>query len=189
MSESAGPVLVNKRQLAQLLNKSVPHVDELIRRYPDLPIINAGWNGTPWQFDAAAVTEFLRQKADEEERAARAHEAQVAQYALPVDDAEPEETRGLDPKKKIDAFKALKLSRELQRESGFLVPTADVRAALIPAIAELNRFLQNLPDQIGRKFNLPDGVTQSMRALITDQQASFVRQIGAFAPDSDADQQ
>ncbi|HZL59173.1 MAG TPA: hypothetical protein VFC38_05690 [Stellaceae bacterium] len=51
--EQRAPITVNKGELARILTCSLPTIEALINRYPDMPILQRGSNGVEWQFDAA----------------------------------------------------------------------------------------------------------------------------------------
>lgn len=179
---------VNKRELSHVLGVSLPTIDNLIDRYPDLPIAQRGSNGVPWEFDAAAVVAFLAEKRRHEAEQLQAKSEFLRQFTLPMDETAPEESRGaVSASQRKQIAEALRIERKLAMESGLLVPTSEIRQALTPAFANLGRFLETLPQQLGRRFNLPDEVVRAMREAIDDGRREFVRAAGSLLKrDADA---
>lgn len=174
--------LVNKRELAALLECSLPTLAALIERYPDFPVVRRGSNGVEWQFDPEAVVAFLERKREEEAaEEAKRHEL-LAQFRLPIDREPAPSAGGLSPQQELAAVRAMQLRQAMAREARLLVPTTDVRMELAGALAALGRFLQNLPGQLARRHNLPEAVVRDMRASIAEQQEVFVRQLREFGP-------
>ena len=179
--------LVNKRELASILDISLPTLDSLIDRHGDaFPIVQRGSNGVAWQFDPEAVTAFLRayQAREEAELAARAEA--LDQFRLPG--LEPAPTpAGAKPKDILDTLRAQRLQHDMAKQAGHLVWTTQVRQQLVTAVTLLNTFLHGLPGQCGRRFNLPDAVVTDMARLIADQQVEFQCQLRELLnPSSDA---
>lgn len=171
--------LVSKRELAGVLKCSRPTLDNLLDRHGEkFPVVRQGSNGRAWQFDAEAVVSFLRAEQEREEAELTARAEQLEQFRLPGLEPEPTEpTAAARPKDILDTLRAQKLRHDMAKEAGQLVWKSHVRQQLSTAIAGMNRFLQALPAQAGRRFNLPDAVTADMARLIADQQGEFQRQL------------
>ena len=60
--------LVNKREMARLIECSVPTLDALIAKHADFPVHRRGSNGVAWEFDPDAVVPFLSAVREAEER-------------------------------------------------------------------------------------------------------------------------
>lgn len=148
-ADGAGPVRVNKRELAVVLGVSVPTVDAYLLRFTDFPVVRRGAPGVEWQFDAAACVDFMRAQRDAEHQAEAARQDAAAQLAMPVDVIVPAEDRALDPAKRLQIARARAVERELAMKAGLLVPTSEVRQVLGTAFAALGRDLQAYVRQLG----------------------------------------
>lgn len=60
MADRSGGKIVNRSGLAETLGMSLPAVDAYVRR--GCPFVQRGAKGREWQFDTAAVIEWLRQQ-------------------------------------------------------------------------------------------------------------------------------
>lgn len=178
---------VNKRELARILGVSLPTMDALIDRYADLPIERRGSNGVEWQFDAAKVVAFIDGKKRAEAEQLQQRSEFLKQFTLPMDATAPEESLGaVSASQRKQIAEALRIERQLARESGLLVSTAEIRQKLAAPVAQFGRFLDNLPQQLGRRFNLPDEVVRAMRDMLDDQRRVFVRDLSAVLKQDDA---
>lgn len=92
----------------------------------------------------------------------------------------PEESRGISPAQRKALAEAMRIERQLALEAGLLIPTAEVRRIMVPLITALGRFLDALPSQMGRQFNLPDQVVREMRRAIDDRRRQFVASAPSF---------
>jgi phage terminase Nu1 subunit (DNA packaging protein) len=175
MIEQADEVIVNKGQLADIIGCSVPHVDALMKRYPEFPVIKQGNKGVGWEFDANAVRDFLAARRAEEDAAAAAAAERRDQLRLPG--VEVSGPTGLTPNQELAQVRAEKERRALAREAGFLVETAVVRDALDRSLRKLQVGLRAIPANTGRKFGLPDAVVRSIGTDVDEQLAALVREI------------
>jgi phage terminase Nu1 subunit (DNA packaging protein) len=182
---TAERLLVNKRELARVLKCSLPTVDNIIDRYPGFPIERRGSHGVEWEFDVDLVTAFLKRQRDAEAQQTVARDELLQQFTLPIDDTAPEGSTVLSPAQRKAQAEALRIERKLAMESGLLVPTSEIRQQLADPIAQLGRFLDTLPVQLGRRFNLPEEVVRAARDLIDDGRRSFVRGLGDLAKRGD----
>lgn len=179
-------LLVNKRELArQILNCSLPTLNDLIDRYPDFPVETRGSNGIEWQFDAHAVVEFLQGKREADQRDSAARAELFRQFTLPIDDVAGEEAKSLAPSQRLALARTRIVENKLAREAGLLVPTSEVRQNLAPALTRLMRFVDGLPRAIGSRFNLPEEVVAAMRNQLDDQRRELVAELDrAFEADA-----
>ena len=180
-------MLVNKRELARVLQCSLPTVDRLIDRHGDrFPVVAAGALGREWQFDAQAVLDFLREVDHAQQAAGEARDAELQQYALPFMPAD-DESKGLKPADLLALAKVREAQRREAREVGFLVPTAEVRQALGTAFARLAVRLRAEIRQAAQDHNLPDAVTRALLERVASAQRDFAGNAEKFLdPDMDA---
>lgn len=167
-------VIVNKRELAKILGCSEPTIYSLMERYSDFPIEERGTNGKAYAFDAEKCTAFLRQKRQEEERAAAERLTLFDQFTF---DLEPEEPArpgsGLSPSQQLSLIRVKREERKMAMEAGELVMMRGVLATLSETVAEFGRFLDGLPALLQRQHNLPEGVIREVRATIENRRAAW----------------
>lgn len=178
--------LVTKRELCTILRISRPTLDNWLDRNDDFPVVERGTNGKEWQFDPAAVVAFLRDKKDQEQRDAAERAEALQQFALPIDAvAADAEAAGLTPQQRAALARARLAERELARDSGLLVPTADVRAALQPAIRQLADHFNSVILQAARKYRWPMVQLRDVQGMMRDGQETFIRKLTTrgLAPD------
>ena len=180
-------MLVNKRELARVIQCSLPTVDRLIERHGErFPIVARGTLGREWQFDAQAVVDFLREVDREQEAAGAARDAELQQFVLPLGAVE-EETKGLKPTDLLALAKVREAQRREAREVGFLVETAEVRQALGSAFARLAVRLRSELRQAAQDHNLPDAVTRALLERVASVQRDFAANAEKFLqPQGDA---
>lgn len=186
--ETSSPerLLVNKRELAKrILRTSLPTLDDLMGKYPDFPIERQGSNGVEYLFDADRVVEFLRQKREDEARAAQQRQSLFEQFSLPIDDVAPDEARALTPAQRAALARARLAERKLAIESGLLVSSAEMRQVLTMALGRLGKFLEQLPGQVARDHRLPEEVARAMRSRMDDARRVFVRDLKALLEESE----
>lgn len=180
------------RELALQLDVSRQTLSVWLDRWRDFPIVSRGTNGQKYAFDAAAVFDFLRAKKAEQAAASTARDEALAQLAFPFDlDGEDgaAPAPGVSIKDQIEAVRLRRLQREEAMASGVLVHAADVADTLAACFAQLNRALHAAVRRIGQNHNLPDAVTRSMDAEVTEAQRVFVREASGLmkkAADLDA---
>jgi phage terminase Nu1 subunit (DNA packaging protein) len=183
-ASSQVPVIVNKRELARALAVALPTITGYLDRFDDFPVIQEGEQGREWQFDLIAVRDFLAGKREDEERQAQARQAAVAQFALPIDHvASDPEAAQLTPQQRAALAKARQLERELARESGLLVPTADVRARNAVAITRLNKRLNSFILQLSRKLEWSQATLREVQGMARELRLEFIRDLREFGPD------
>lgn len=183
--EDSAARLVSKRELCVILRISRPTLDSWLDRQSDFPVVERGGNGKEWQFDAAEVVSYLREKKDQEQRDAAERAERLQQFALPIDHvAADAEAASLTPQQRAALARARQLERELARGSGLLVPTADVRLALQSAITRLTNHLHSMVLQLARKHQWSPMVLRDAQGMLRDGRESFIRDLREFSPDA-----
>jgi phage terminase Nu1 subunit (DNA packaging protein) len=170
-------VEVNLEEMARKLGVSRPTMRELIKRYPEFPVLREGTNGVPWQFDPEAVIAFVQARRAEEEAGKAERSELLAQISLPESLLTPAEDLQLTPTERLKNAQAMIKEDELRKQRQFLVSTADMRQRLSFAWTPLNQALQALPGTLGRRHNLPDAVVRDMRRYIEAQQREIHRRL------------
>jgi hypothetical protein len=134
------------------------------------------------------VVTFLDAKRTEEAQHTAARVAAVAQFALPIDGiaADPD-TPTLTPQQRYVNAKAREVERKIARDSGLLVPTADVRAALQPAIKRLADHFDSVILTAARKYQWPLAQLRDVQAMMRDGRVAFIRSLAErhLAPDQE----
>lgn len=174
-------LIVNKRELAfRVLECSLPTVDALLERYADFPVQRRGSNGIEWEFVAADVVEFLQRKRREDEAAGAQRSQLFEQFKLPIDElAGPDDATAITPNQRAALAQARLREHELALKAGLVVPTSEARQQYQVLLQQLGKFLDTLPQQLGRQHALPEMVVQSMRRSLDEQRRSFVAEFAA----------
>lgn len=183
LPDVGSPRIVNRKELAALLSCSLPTVTSIIDRYADLPVIQRGGLGKEWQFDADLVVAFLAERRDEEAQREAERSEMLAQLALPIG-RKDENGKPVSLDDELTAVKLRRLLREEEKETGFLVPTHEVRDALAKAFRGLNANLDSAIRRVGRTHNLPDPIVRAIEAEFANARQAFVRDAGRFLTDS-----
>ena len=180
-------MLVNKRELARVIQCSLPTVDRLLERHGDaFPIVERGALGREWKFAPQAVIDFLREVDRTQQEAGEARDAELQQFVLPLAPVE-EDTKGLKPTDLLALAKVREAQRREAREVGFLVETAEVRQALGTAFARLAVRLRAELRQAAQDHNLPDAVARALLERISAVQRDFAANADRFLqPEGDA---
>lgn len=160
-------LVVNLEQLATVLGVSLPTMRQLLRRYPDFPVVERGTNGRAWQFDKDAAVAFVQGKRAEK---AAAHDKLLSQVQLPLDALLPPEERTASPADRLALARAMKAEDEVARARGELVFKPELRPLVTEAWAGVAKFLAALPETIGRRYNLPEAAVRDIRRLVEEQQ-------------------
>ena len=160
-------VTVNKEELTRALGCSPSTLDRLIERYPDFPIERRGHEGVGYEFDPEKVDAFLTKQREAEEIAAADRTDLLS--GLDLTSVGGDEPTGLTPNQELAAVRARIARLELAKKEGFLVDVSAVRMKLTPPMQALARFLDGLPDRMGRRFYLPVGVIDAMRAEMEEE--------------------
>jgi phage terminase Nu1 subunit (DNA packaging protein) len=165
---------VNKRELAQIIGVSLPTLDRLLQLYPDFPLLRRGSPGFEWQFDPFAAKAFLKDKQEGQERDEAERRELLGQMRLKID---PPETVGQTPTQRLALAKARIAERKVALEAGHLVSTAEMRQALTMALAKQARFFDQLAGRLSRAHGLPAEVERSLRKMLDEGRAEFVREL------------
>ncbi|MGX9966078.1 hypothetical protein ACVFYP_22320 [Roseomonas sp. F4] len=171
---------VNLEQMADALRVSRPTMRELLKRYPDLPVVERGRNGVPWQFNKSEVIAFIVAKRAEEAAAGAAKDEYLAQISLPLEGVIAPEDRALSAGDRLKNAQAMLKEDQVARERGFLVLKTEMRAALNEIWSPLNQALQAMPGTLARRHNLPDQVARDMRNFISTEQRELHRRLTAL---------
>jgi phage terminase Nu1 subunit (DNA packaging protein) len=171
-------LIVNKRELAfRVLECSLPTVDALLARYPDFPVRKRGSNGIEWEFLPQDVVGFLQRKRREDEQAGADRNQLFEQFKLPIDELAGEEAEGLSPNQRAALAQARLREHELALKSGMVIPASEVRQQYASLLRSVAKFLDTLPNQLGRAHGLPEPVIRAMRQSIDEQRRNFVRDL------------
>ena len=168
--------VVNKQELATWLGVSLPTLSRWMVRYrPDFPILEAGSNGRDYRFDAAAVSDFLRVKKEEDAASAAERDESLAQLRLPFDlpGVEPP-PKATSTKDELLAWELRKRQRQEAEAAGLLVPVAQVADAVRAVLARLSRDDQAFLRQIAREQGWPDAYTRALETRRAEQQRATV---------------
>lgn len=165
---------VNKRELARIIDVSLPTLDRLLELYSEFPVVQRGKPGVEWQFDPEEAKRFLQAKRDGQEREAAERRELLGQMRLSID---PPETAGQSAAQRLQTARARLLERKVSQEAGLLVSTAEMRQALTMAFAKFGRFFDQLAGRVARKHGLPIAVEHSIREMIDEGRQDFVREL------------
>ena len=169
---------INKDQLATLLGCSLPTVTALIKRYPDIPIVERGGLGQEWKFDGPAVVAFLQARRDEQNQARAAKDEQLSQLALPITERDGDADK-VSADERLKLARLRQLEREELKEAGFLVPTHEVRAVLERAMRRYAQIQESAVERISNTHNLPEAVRRALVREFQDARAAFVAELSA----------
>lgn len=174
----ACPLLVNMQELALALRTSRQSLSLWVRKYPDFPIERRGSHGIGYLFDPTKVVDYLLAKKAEQERAGSERDAALAQFVLPLGEAEsPPHAGPLSIKDQLDAARLSRMRREEAERLGQLVSAAELRTVLTTAIGEMQRRLRTGLQRRAEDLHLPDNVKRELAAALAEQQRLFVREL------------
>lgn len=178
-------VVVNKQELAHWLGVSLPTLGRWMLKYgAEFPILERGSNGRDYQFDASAVSAFLRAKQQEQAASKAEQDEQLSQLRLPFDlpGIEPP-PKATSAKEEIEAWKLRKMQREEAEAAGKLVPAAPVADGLRALLARISRDQHAFIRQLGRELSWPDPFVRQVERRMAEQQRATVaalrEQLGA----------
>lgn len=164
------PVVVNKHELAKLLEKSLPTIDRMIE--DGMPVLKGGSNGVPYEFDANAVVAWLEEVARKEAELTAEKERQLAQLQLGLTGGVAGDSApiGLTAKQRIEAMQAEMLADKLARDRGALMPVEEVEAEFEAVFGLLRQRLLSQGSSLQRLAGLSEDqvrhVDQEMRELL-----------------------
>ena len=164
---------VNKDEMARRMGVSLPTLTGMMKDNEDFPIAAGGSRGVPYAFNVADVLEWKKRKAEE----ARQIVADKNEFLSQFEFEEPEETTAATPAQRLQMANAMRVERKMAMESGQLVLTASMRQAIQIALAVLGKRLDNIPGQLGREFNLPDGQQRAVKRYLDDARTALIREI------------
>jgi hypothetical protein len=146
------PALVNKRDLARILDIAPKTLDDWIARSPDFPVVKGGARGIGYLFDPIAVRAFLRR-------------------------AEATTPKSASSQDRVAEARAALLEQQLAVRSRELVSAIAMQHAATTAFATLGRTMQGLASQLGRRHGLSDELIRELRASLADAQRALVAEI------------
>lgn len=174
-------VVGNKRELARAIDVSLPTLTALQERYPDaFVVIRSGGNGREYQYDITATVRNLAAIREREDQAAMQRLEGLDQLKLDLGAAAPAESDTADrlsPAQRLQLARARREERRMALEDGLLVPADGIRSHLSEALTDLSRFLDALPGDLGRRFNLPPTVVDAMAQDIAQRRQQFVERL------------
>ncbi len=185
MASSAGDSApkLNLEEMAAHLRITRPTLTAWMKRWPTFPVEQRGNSGSPYQFDAGDVVEFVTARKREEDEGKALHAAAVEEFqrGLPLPPGESALVT-LSPKQQSEALKAMLLRQQVDREErraaqerGELVRAADVREVLANAYVRFSRSLPTAIRNAGREANLPEAVVAKLIRAVEAAQREFVR--------------
>ena len=170
--------VVKKKELAKLLKISRQTLDLWIERWDQFPVLERGTNGREWQFDPAAVTDFLRARREEERQRKEARDEALAQLSLPLDDDEAMPgLSGLSAADRLRMAQLAKLQREEAERLGKLVRRDEIEAALVEGLPELLRAVRDAARGKCIEFRMPDEETRRLDGAICAAWTARVREL------------
>lgn len=169
---------VNLKELATALQVSLPTMQRLIETYPELPILERGGLGKSWRFELEAAVQFFVDRRAEEEAADAAKNAALAQLILPLKRIDKDGAEiSLD-----DQLKAVRLRKALQDEqvaAGFLVPTAEIRAALEKVFRQHGQIMKTMINRVCSTHNLPEPVRRALEREVNEARETLLKEFQA----------
>lgn len=178
-------VLVNKAELALVIDVSATTLAEWIAADPEFPVVRRGSHGVAWQFDPSAVQAYLQARR-ERERDRRAEVARrETEAALPLlaavgaaaDDASP-----LTASNRLALSRARLVEQRIAAEASMLVPVADIQRALGGPLAALAAFWSELGQDLVRLYNLDDDCAAGLQSRLAHAHQRLLEQLGPYAP-------
>jgi phage terminase Nu1 subunit (DNA packaging protein) len=162
MADDAGPLIVNKTQLAKLFRVSAPTIDGWVER--QCPIHKGGSNGVPYEFDVEGVRAW-REAEDKREADAEAE----MQRRLGLAQAEMFGGERLAPEGMGDireALEAERLALIVGKQKGELIAREDVRNDYAAVFGVVRQHLLGYATTLGRTANLTPEQQQEADRLV-----------------------
>jgi phage terminase Nu1 subunit (DNA packaging protein) len=167
------PLVVNKRELAQILGVSLPTIDRMLQ--DGCPIAEGGSNGVAYKFDVGRVRAWREETAAKKRRVDADRRARIdAEQAKLFGDDELPEIEGaadLSPQARAALVRTRREHLLVLEQMRELVRAADVEAGLAPVFAELQTGILGVPDELQRRFGLTEEATVAMREILEDRLA------------------
>lgn len=170
-------ILVNKRELSELLGVTLPTLDKWLRCWPDFPIAERGGPGSPFRFDPEASRDFVAAKRADRDSAKAERAARLRQFSLPLladGDAAMIEP---GPRSAADLLTLARL-RRLQREeaiaAGRLVDARRLAELLSEVFGRLGRDQRHSVRRVLRDRGVEAGIIADIEAAFAEAQRAAV---------------
>lgn len=175
-------VLVNKRELSELLGITLPTLDKWLRAWPDFPIAARGGPGSPFRFDPEAARDFVAAKRADRDNEKAERAARLRQFALPLladGDAAMEAAGSRSAADLLTLARLRRLQREEAIAAGRLVDARRVAELLGEVFGRLGRDQRHNLHRILRNHALEAGTIAEIEAAFADLQRAAVAEIAA----------
>lgn len=173
-------ILVNKRELAELLGVTLPTLDKWLRAWPDFPIAERGGPGSPFRFDPEAARDFVAAKRADRDNEKAERAARLRQFALPLL-AEGDAAMQAESSRSAADLLALARLRRLQREeaiaAGRLVDARRLAEILGEVFGRLGRDQRHHLRRVLRNHSLEAGAITEIEGDFADLQRAAVAEI------------
>lgn len=179
----AGPVYLNKHQLADAFGVSANTIDQW--RRAGMPVVSEGTNGRAYAFDPAACRAWREER--ERRRAAdqEAAEEMVAQMRLELDPVASARRETLSPAEQREVYEAAARFMAVARQRRELVEADQVVAMLEGALAAIRDAVDALPDHLARELGLDGAQTETVVRYCDDALSSARRKLAALIDGED----
>lgn len=173
---------------------SEPTLRNMIRDYPEFPLIERGTNGREYRIDFTAAADFIRGIRAKEDEVVRARVAEVRQFGLQLigGDAIAAPTVGLTPAEQRAVFETELFATKLAEKRGELVRKAVVDEALGALVVWFQQHSASLSARLAKRGEFTREQLAVIDAVIAQDQhelADRMEQIGTTthvsSPDRD----
>lgn len=144
--------LVNKTQLAEALDVSVPSVTDWLRK--GLPVEDAGTNGKAYSFRLSVAWAWRQKQLASEAAARRAADDSINQLALHLTGGTVNLEPGVSVAEQRGLMQTAMLRDQAARQRRELVPRAEVVELFEALGVSIRSALDALPDRLGRDLGL-----------------------------------
>lgn len=165
--------LLNRDQTARALTVALPTLDRMVR--DGCPLRREGGNGRPHGFYLPEVWAWREGRAAAEAEERRRQDEQIAQAQLALSGGEVHGDYALPLNKRREFFAAELMRHKVARERGELVPSADLYQVFEQLLTANARFLQALPERLGREMGWDMTTIAVCQAAVDEHQETFAR--------------
>lgn len=168
--------LWSREETARVLGLSLPTFDRM--RHKGLPFRREGKNGRAYGYYLPEVHAWTtgKQVEEEEEKQRREKEQAQAEMALLGGQA-TDERSGLTAEQRKKLYETELVEMKVRRERGELVDANALFARDEQVLGDLAKFLQSLPEAIGRELELDLGVIGALQEKIDKYQEELARKL------------